>query len=141
MTSLDRPTLSTPFVIASSPQSFDAACHALEQAISSHGFGLLGSHDLGSTLRNKGEAFQEECRIYEVCHPGQAARVLASDLRLNMALPCRLSVYSEAGRTQIGMISPVALLAGLNTDPHLAEVAAEVETSLRAIINDAAADC
>lgn len=124
-------------VIVSTDQSFEQACRALELAIPQQGFGLLGSHDLGGTLRAKGVDFKENCRIYEVCQPQQAAAVLERDMRLNMALPCRLSVYSEAGQTRIGMISPVALLSALSSDAALAATATEVEQSLRAIIESA----
>jgi hypothetical protein len=30
---------------------------------------------LGTTLRGKGIAFDEECRVFEVCNPAQAATV------------------------------------------------------------------
>ncbi len=128
----------TPFVIVETTLSFEQACNALEAAIPKHGFGLLGSHDLGTTLRNKGIAFAEQCRIVEVCQPHHAARVLSSDMRLNMALPCRLSVYTEAGQTRIGMISPLAMLSALSSDPALQAVAADVEATTRAIIETAA---
>jgi uncharacterized protein (DUF302 family) len=59
-------------------------------------------------------------------------------MALTMALPCRLSVFTEAGQTKIGMISPVAMLAGLSSDPELQTVAAEVEATTRAIIGTAA---
>ena len=52
--------------------------------------------------------------MFEVCNPGQAAKVLATDMRLNMALPCRISVYTEQGKTKIGLIKPVQMLAGLS---------------------------
>ena len=133
-----NPIEATPFVVVDTPKSFEEACNALEAAIPQHGFGLLGSHDLGTTLRNKGISFGEQCRIFEVCQPQQAARVLASDMRLNMALPCRLSVYTEAGQTRIGMISPVAMLSPLSDDTALQAVAAEVEATTRAIIDTAA---
>ena len=132
------PTEAMPFVVMNTSKSFEEACKALEAAIPQHGFGLLGSHDLGTTLRNKGLSFDEHCRIFEVCQPQQAARVLGSDMRLNMALPCRLSVYTEAGQTRIGMISPVAMLSGLSDDAALQAVAAEVEATTRAIIETAA---
>jgi len=135
---MSNTTNATPFVVVVTNQSFDDACAALEAAIPAHGFGLLGSHDLGGTLRHKGIAFAEDCRIFEVCQPQQAARVLGADMALNMALPCRLSVYTEAGQTKIGMISPVAMLSALSADPALAAVAAEVEATTRAIIDAAA---
>lgn len=128
----------TPFVVVTTALGFEQACSALEAAISSHGFGLLGSHDLGGTLRLKGIAFDEQCRIFEVCQPQQAARVLSRDMQLNMALPCRISVFTETGQTKLGMISPMAMLSALSPDPALAAVAAEVESTTRAIINTAA---
>jgi uncharacterized protein (DUF302 family) len=55
-------------------------------------------HDLGANLRGKGIAFEPQCRVVEVCNSGRAARVLATDMGLNMALPCRISVYTENER-------------------------------------------
>ena len=60
-------------------------------------------------------------------------------MALNMALPCRISVYTEAGTTRIGMIRPEGMLAGLSADPSLKEVARAVEESTTAIIKTAAA--
>jgi len=60
--------------------------------------------DLGATLRSKGLAFDEECKVFEVCNPGQAAKVLSIDMRLNMALSCRISVFTEKGKTKLGLI-------------------------------------
>jgi uncharacterized protein (DUF302 family) len=126
-------------VVVDSPQPFEAVCSALEAAIPAHGFGLLTIHDLADTLRRKGIGFREQCRIFEVCQPQQAARVLEADMALNMALPCRISVYTEAGQTKIGMVSPVAMLTALSSDPQLQMVAADVEATTRAIIDTAAA--
>ena len=75
--------------------------------------------------------------MFEVCNPQQAAPVLAADMALNMALPCRISVYTEAGKTRIGMIRPAAMLSALSSDPELAEVARQVEASTMAIIQAA----
>jgi hypothetical protein len=97
-------------------------------------------HDLAATLRSKGIAFPEQCRVFEVCNPQQAAQVLAADMALNMALPCRISVYTESGKTHIGMIRPEAMLSSLSSDPGLADVAHQVEVSTMAIITDATAE-
>ena len=108
-------------------KSFNQASTDLEAAVLGHGFGVLHVHDLGATLRSKGIAFAEECKIFEVCNPAQAAKVLAADMRLNMALPCRISVYTEKNKTRIGLIKPVQMLAALSQDPVLTQVAKEVE--------------
>ena len=92
-----------------------------------NGFGILHVHDLGTTLRNKGITFDEECKVFEVCNPGQAAKVLSTDMRLNMVLPCRISVYTEKGKTKIGLIKPEQMLSALSKDAALVQVAREVE--------------
>lgn len=123
--------------IVESGKPFEQAAADLEAAVKAGGFGVLYVHDLGNTLRSKGQPFTEQCRIFEVCNPLQAAKVLARDLRLNMALPCRISVYTEQGRTRIGLILPAEMLAGLTQDEALRPVAAEVEAALVGMVEAA----
>lgn len=75
--------------------------------------------------------------MFEVCNPGQAARVLATDMRLNMALPCRISVFTENGKTKIGLIKPVQMLAALSPDAALLAVAREVEAKTIQMVDEA----
>ena len=118
-------------------KSFEQACADLDAAVKRHSFGVLHVHDLGNTLRSKGQNFTENCRVFEVCNPAQAARVLASDMRMNMALPCRISVYTEKGKTRIGMIKPTDMLAMLSQDPALSQVAKEVDEKTTLMIDEA----
>ena len=127
-----------PFFIADTAKTFEQASADLEVAVAAEGFGVLAVHDLGETLRSEGIDFHESCRVFEVCNPQQAARVLMSDMTLNMALPCRISVYTEAGQTRIGMIRPEEMLQSLSSDPELMEVARQVDASATAIIRSAA---
>lgn len=125
------------YYIVESTKSFEQAATDLEAAVKRNEFGVLHIHDLGSTLRGKGIAFAENCKVFEVCNPGQAGRVLSTDMRLNMALPCRISVYTEQGKTRIGMIKPVPMLAALSRDSTLAKVAQEVEARTKKMIEEA----
>lgn len=125
------------YYIVETQKSFDRAAADLEAAVKHHGFGILHIHDLGNTLRGKGFAFEEDCRIFEVCNPAQASKVLAADMRLNMALPCRISVFTEKGRTKIGLIKPVQMLSALSRDPVLVQVANEVEAKTIQMVDDA----
>lgn len=125
------------YYIVESGKSFERASADLEAAVQHHGFRVLHIHDLGKTMRSKGVDFDEECRIFEVCNPKQASKVLASDMRLNMALPCRISVFTEKGRTKIGMIRPVQMLASLSDDSALGDVAKDVEEKTMQMIDEA----
>lgn len=125
------------YYIVETAKAFDQASADLEAAVKRHGFGVLHVHDLGATLRSKGLAFDEQCKIFEVCNPGQASKVLAADMRLNMALPCRISVFTDHGQTRIGLIKPVAMLSALSQDPALIPVANEVEEKTRLMVDEA----
>lgn len=125
------------YYIVESTKSFAQAATDLEVAVKRHNFGVLHIHDLGNTLRSKGIPFEEECRVFEVCNPGQAAKVLSTDMRLNMALPCRISVYTEKGKTLLGLIKPEQMLSGLSSDPQLKAVAREVEEATIQMVDEA----
>ena len=83
------------YYVVNTDKTFEQASIDLESSVKSLGFGVLHVHDLGETLRNKGMDFEENCRVFEVCNPVQAAKVLSMDMRLNMALPCRISVLPK----------------------------------------------
>ena len=125
------------YYIADTGKSFAQASADLESAVKRHGFGVLHVHDLGASLRSKGIAFDEECKVFEVCNPGQAAKVLSTDMRLSMALPCRISVFTEKGKTKIGLIKPVQMLSALSQDAALLQVAKEVEENTIQMVDEA----
>lgn len=126
-----------PFFVVETALDFEQASFSLEAAVTSHGFGVLGIHDLGQTLRSKGMAFKEQCRIFEVCNPKQADQVLNIQMKLNMALPCRISIYTEDNHTHIGMIRPEGMLLALSDDGELRSIATEVECTMIEIIQTA----
>jgi uncharacterized protein (DUF302 family) len=129
------------YYIVETEKSFEQTSIDLGEAVKNNGFGVLYIHDLGETLRSKGIEFEEQCRVFEVCNPGQAAKVLSTDMRLNMALPCRISVFTDHGKTKIGLIKPAEMLSGLSDDPALAKVAKEVEKKIIAMVDQTKPGC
>ena len=125
------------YYIVETAKSFEQAATDLETAVKRHGFGVLHIHDLGTALRSKGIAFEEQCKIFEVCNPAQAAQVLSTDMRLNMALPCRISVFTDKRTTKIGLIRPAHMLAALSQDVALMQTAREVEEKTIRMIDEA----
>jgi uncharacterized protein (DUF302 family) len=85
-------------------ESVDQAVSDLETAVRQNGFGVLHQYDLKQTLAGKGVELPQECRILDVCNPKQAARVLTADMGMNVALPCRISVYEDGERAIMQMI-------------------------------------
>lgn len=123
--------------LVGSAKPLDRVTADLEAAVGRHKFGVLGVHDLKATMAKKGVAFDRECRIFEVCNPHQAKRVLEANLEISTALPCRISVYEEGGRTKLATIKPTAMIA-LYPNAELRGVAEEVERTVVAIMEEAA---
>ncbi len=123
--------------IVESRKSLNQLAADLEKAVTAHKFGVLGVHDLKAKMAEKGVTFARECRVYEVCNPHQAKKVLEANLEISTALPCRISLYEEGGKTKLATIMPTALIALYQT-PALRGVAEEVEAALVAIMKEAA---
>jgi uncharacterized protein (DUF302 family) len=124
------------YVIESS-KPLDRVAADLQVAVARHKFGVLGVHDLRAKLAEKGVPFARECRIFEVCNPHQAKRVLEANLEISTALPCRISVYEEGGKTKLATIRPTTLIE-LYRNPELKSVAEEVEDTMVRIMAEAA---
>jgi len=123
--------------IVTTDKSVAQAVEDLKHAVAAHNFGVLHVHNLKETMQKKGVEFDQECCILEVCNPHKAKQVLNADMSMNMALPCRISVYEDAGETKIGMLRPERLLAALSDSVELREIAREVEDITIKIINQA----
>jgi uncharacterized protein (DUF302 family) len=112
----------------------EAALHAAVQA---NHFGVMQVHNLKETMAKKGVEFAPECLIFEVCQPQQAKRVLEQNMSVSTALPCRISIYEEGGKTILATLKPTTLLAMFNA-PQLEGVAREVEDTIVKIMKQAA---
>lgn len=125
-------------ITLSTDKTVSDAAAALQAAVQVNHFGVMQMHNLKETMAKKGVEFAHECLIFEVCQPGQAKKVLEGNMSLSAALPCRISIYEEGGKTILATLKPTTLLGMFNT-PQLDEVAKEVENSIVKIMTEAAA--
>jgi len=121
----------------STDKAVTEAAAALQAAVQANHFGVMQVHNLKETMTKKGVEFPRECLIYEVCQPQQAKKVLDENMSISTALPCRISIYEESGKTILATLKPTTLLAMFNA-PHLEGVAQEVETMIVKIMKEAA---
>ncbi|MEQ1948442.1 MAG: DUF302 domain-containing protein [Bryobacteraceae bacterium] len=121
-----------------SKKTLDEIGVALEAAAARHKFGILGIHDLKQTLAKKGVELAMECRIFEVCNPSQAKKVLDADGAVSTALPCRISVYGSAGNYTLATMLPTEMMKAFG-NPAMEPVAKEVEETILAMMDEAAA--
>ena len=119
-----------------STKTIDQVCQRLEKAVVDHKFGVMTVHNLKETMKKKGVEFEKECRIFEVCNPHQAKKVLEKNMEISTALPCRISVFTEGNRVKLATLKPTALILQFNA-PELESVAKEVEETLIEIMKEA----
>jgi len=124
------------YYIVDTDKSFYEAATDLEPVVLRLGFMVLYVHDLGATLRSKGIEFDDECKVFELCNPRQMERALVTDMRANLALPWRISVYTEDGNTKIGLLRPLPLVAALSREAALTSAAREVEEKLVQMVDE-----
>lgn len=109
---------------------------ALQLAVPANHFGVMQVHNLKESLTKKGVEFTRECLVFEVCQPQQAKKVLEQNMSISTALPCRISIYQEDGKTVLATLKPTTLLAMFDT-PQLAGSAREVEDTIVKIMKQA----
>lgn len=121
----------------STDKTVSEAAVALQAAVEANHFGVMQVHNLKETMAKKGVDFARQCLILEVCQPQQAKKVLEQDMSISTALPCRISVYEEGGKTTLATLKPTTLLAMFNA-PQLIGVAQEIEDTIVKIMKEAA---
>ena len=104
----------------STDKTVSEAAAALQTAVQANHFGVMQVHNLKETMAKKGVDFARECLIFEVCQPQQATKMLDEKMSVSTALPCRISIYEEGGKTILATLKPTTLLAMFDT-PHWKE--------------------
>ncbi len=121
----------------STDKTVSVAAAALQAAVQANHFGVMQVHNLKETMAKKGVEFAHECLIFEVCQPQQAKKVLDQNMSVSTALPCRISIFEEGGKTILATLKPTTLLSMFN-EPQLKGVAQEVEDTMVKIMQEAA---
>jgi len=122
--------------VVKTDKSIDQAQADLEEATDANKFVVLHTYDLRATMKSKGVDFDREVRVLEVCNPHHAKTAMSADIEVNLALPCRLSVWGQEGQHYIGMLKPSALLQTVSEAP-LQDLANDVEETLIKLIEAA----
>jgi uncharacterized protein (DUF302 family) len=123
--------------IVETAKDVETAVRDLEEAVKRNKFGVISVLDLQEKMKEKGVEFAHACKILEVCNPQQASRVLTRNMAVSTALPCRISVYEENGRTKMATMLPTAMLAVFPGAKDLKPIAEEVEQQILKMIDEA----
>ena len=124
------------YYIIESDKSFYEACFDLPPVVQRLGFVVLHRHDLSETMRRKEIDLDDDCQTFDVCNYRLMEKLLALDIKLSLHAPWRISVFTEAGATKIGILRPLAL-AGSSGNAAWLRLAGEIEEKLVQIVDEA----
>ncbi|MDP1578957.1 MAG: DUF302 domain-containing protein [Candidatus Didemnitutus sp.] len=123
-------------IIRTSALSLEKVWQRLPEISAAHKFGVQAIHNLREKMESKGVPFARECRVIEICNPSHAQVVLTQQIEIATALPCRIAIYEEAGRTVLATMKPTAMLQMFNA-PGAAATAQIVEDTMIRIMEEA----
>lgn len=124
------------YYIVESDKSFYEACFDLPPVVQRLGFVVLHSHDLSETMRRKEIDLDDDCQTFDVCNYRLMEKLVALDIKLSLHAPWRISVFTEAGATKIGILRPLELAAS-SENAALLRLAREIEEKLVQIVDEA----
>ncbi len=123
----------TSATIVETGRSVQSIEQAFPLVAEEHHLKVLSVRHIKEEMARQGSPYERTCVVFEVCCPSQAAVVLSRHPEVATAIPCRVSVYEEDGRTKIAVLNPSSVL-NLFGIPGLAPMAEKFEENLFAVI-------
>jgi uncharacterized protein (DUF302 family) len=115
-------------------KGFEEAVAGIEKATASCGFRVLQTHDIKSTLAEKGFE-RAPFKIIEICNSKFAHKALGINEDVGLFMPCKINVYSKNGETVISAMRP-ALISEFFKSKELKVLADEVDAIVRSIVDE-----
>ncbi|MFC0189913.1 DUF302 domain-containing protein [Fictibacillus aquaticus] len=112
----------------------EEAAKQLEETLKAEKFGVLWQFNVKDKLQEKGLDFDQEYLILEVCNPHEAKEVLSINKMIGYFLPCKIVLYTDSGKTKIGMPKPTEFVK-LIDDANLEAKAKDIEDRLIACLD------
>ena len=111
---------------------FEQAVERTTEELKKEGFGILTTIDVRQTLKQKLDKDFRKYTILGACNPPLAYRAFEAELEIGLLLPCNVVVYeTEAGRSGVSAMAPIAAMGVVGGNPALKDVAGEADERLR----------
>lgn len=126
---------SSPFISVPSTRAYDATVRALVRAVKDNGLMVMGKINQAAIMSMTG-LHLEGGRSFLVGNPRVGKKLFAMNPAVGAALPSRIYVWAERGKTYIGYFKPSALLGAIN--PKLAMPGRMLNKKFHKIVSQAA---
>jgi uncharacterized protein (DUF302 family) len=116
--------------------TYEEVVEKVTKALKEEEFGILTQIDVKDTLKKKLNVDFRKYVILGACNPPFAYQSLQAETEIGLLLPCNVIVYEDdSDSTVVSAIDPESAM-GMIDDPKLKEIAAQVGTKLKAVIEN-----
>ncbi len=117
-------------------KSFGNAIETVTEELKKEGFGILSTIDMSAAFKNKLNVDFKKYTILGACNPQFAYKVLQTDDKIGVLLPCNVVVQeNENGNIDISIIDPLSSMAGVD-NKTVVGYASEIQEKLQRVINN-----
>ncbi|HPF51752.1 MAG TPA: DUF302 domain-containing protein [Draconibacterium sp.] len=117
-------------------KSFEEAIASVTEELKKEGFGVLSTIDMSGAFKNKLNVDFKKYTILGACNPHYAYKVLQTEDKLGVFLPCNVVVEeNDNGSVDISIVDPVSSMTKVD-NKHVEGFAAEVQEKLQLVINN-----
>lgn len=114
--------------------NFDSAIEKVTSELKNEGFGILTEIDVKETLKKKIDVDFKKYKILGACNPHFAYKVLQSEDKIGVFLPCNVVVEEhENGEVEVSAVDPIASMVAVE-NKAIEGLAKEVQQKLKRVI-------
>lgn len=115
---------------------FEQAVQQVIDALKTEGFGVLSEINIDEKLKEKLGVDFRKYKILGACNPAYAYKALQLEDKIGVMLPCNVIIQeTKDGLVEVSTVNPMTSMSGVN-NPKLMDIAGEIQTKLRAVIEN-----
>ncbi len=107
-------------------KSIDIILSEIQELAPKSGFSILHQYDFQSILEDKGFPIERKVWVFEICRASLASKMLTQFPIFSVMMPCRISVYEDAGKTHIATMDMIPMLESIKDKVELHQEASNL---------------
>ncbi len=100
-------------------KSIDTIISEIQELVPKSGFSILHHYDFQTILEGKGFPIERKVWVFEICRASLASNMLTHFPLFSVMMPCRISIYEDAGITHIATIDMLPMLDSIKDNAEL----------------------
>jgi uncharacterized protein (DUF302 family) len=122
------------FFEVTTTRSIDDVISSLQELAPISGFSILHHYDFFTILEGKGFPIESKVWTFELCRASMASKMLSQFPLFSVMMPCRISVFEDAGKTHIATLDMLPMLDAIKEQTELYTEAKDLYAQILALM-------